>query len=307
MLKDNKEKNIISKKVYKINQYRSERKNEPTQPFIYFKTTAQNLQSINATHHIPKNTTQTKTNVISKNSGKDYTSITRRGNEGIGANIKLQTTNNFRALNNYEKNIPSSRDIDHKKYGIRPRHNQPETPLLNSNRYGKDTITIKKQTNNIDHKNYGIRQKFYQTATTPFYNPNNLEKDKNKIKGGSNVLSNITKITGNYARNIQNSLNKPINNTNSSKNIFISGSSQSNFFYSNQDNLNKILRNKPNNKNNEITNITSNKRSELDNNQFTTIVITNPSAKVSPTSAIRNNIYSHSINELKKSPKKIMF
>ena len=319
MLNENKDNNRISRKIYTITQFSSERKSEPTkQPFVYFKTTTQNFQTINSNHSNPTNTNQDKTKILSGNSGKEFTTITtiRRRNEGTGDNKTIQTTNNYRIFNNNGNTTTNSKDIDHKKYGIRQRHFHPATPLITTSNNDKDKIIIKTKPN-IDHKNYGIRQRYYQTASTPFYPSNNYGKDKIAITTKPNILSNYKSSIETDSRNApQNPLNKYKydSNYNSSKNIFITGSSQSNYLYSNLDNLNNLnqfrrnnnVNDLNNNKTSDVVKITVNKRSSLNNNNFTTTVIKSkpsPKSLSLPNEVNNNNTISH-INESKKTPRK---
>ena len=124
----NKGKESISQKIQKITQSRREIKTDPVQPISSYRRTTQNDYSTNSSHFNQSNSLLNKTNLYSGSSLKDYTSGIKRGNNAIEETKKYQYSNNYRVVDKDEKPT-NTRDIDHKKWGIRTRQAEA-TPLL---------------------------------------------------------------------------------------------------------------------------------------------------------------------------------
>ena len=202
MQKLNKEKETLSQKLLKINQYRSELKSDQNKPVSSYRKSTQNDYSTGSIHFNQSNSILNKTNANPISSIKEYSSSIKRRNEGIGETKSYQVTNNYKVVDKDEKKATGSKDIDHKKWGIRPRRGEA-TPLIPLNNI-EDRINIKRETN-----------VFSTDKIIPKYNSN----ISSKYNSNSNTHNNIY-ISGssqsNYITIDQNSYKRNFGNDNKS-------------------------------------------------------------------------------------------
>ena len=135
----NKGKETISQKITKIKQSRVETKTDQSKPISNYRRTNLNDNSTTATYFNQSNSLINKTNSYSGNKVNDYKSSIGRRNEGY------QVVNNYSVVNKDEKKTTDSKDIDHKKWGIRKR-GWEATPLLPLNNT-EDKISIRRDDN----------------------------------------------------------------------------------------------------------------------------------------------------------------
>ena len=202
----NKEKEIISQKILKITQSRGEIKTDTTQPISSYRRITQNDYSTNSSHFNQSNSLLNKTNLLSGFSLKDYTSGIKRGNNVIEETKKYQYTNNYKVVDKDEKPT-NSKDIDHKKWGIRTRQSQatPLLPIKNK----EDTNLISKYNSNYNNntKNNvyisGSSQSNYITSnTSSLLNTNNLSKSPFLRQTYSSQKSSLSNNPNNNAFSI---------------------------------------------------------------------------------------------------------
>ena len=197
MQKLNKEKESLSQKILKITQSRRETKTDPVQPISSYRRTNQNDYSTNSSHFNQSNSLLNKTNVYPSTSLKDYSSGIRRGNNALEETKKYQYTNNYKAVDKEEKKPTNSKDIDHKKWGIRTRQFQatPLLPLNNKEDSQTSSNLISKYTssynNNSKNNVYisGSSQSNYSTLNQSKYQKSYGGDNNDKITISSNTSS----------------------------------------------------------------------------------------------------------------------
>ena len=248
---------MLTKQEIIKKQQRSENKKVSTQPTttIYKKSTPYGNITLSSKTD-GANSTQYKINLSKDQSGKDNS-----GSKGSRIKESIQKINNYRRINQKEKEQNESEKATNSK--------------------------------EIDHKKWGIRKR--QADSTPSIPP----KESNKII----MISNQPKY---QSKTSQMQPNKYTSNSNSKTNINISGSSQSNYVITdgntNMHQSNYTLKTEPSIK------INSTKKTLVNKKQLTSPVLrsNDPSKKSTslPSNHMRNNTVSHSIVDIKKSPKK---
>ena len=248
---------MLTKQEIIKKQQRSENKKVSTQPTttIYKKSTPYGDITLSSKTD-GTNSTQYKISLSKDQLGKDNS-----GSKGSRIKESIQKINNYRRINQKEKEQNESEKATNSK--------------------------------EIDHKKWGIRKR--QADSTPSIPP----KEGNKIIMISNQPKYLSKTS-------QMQPNKYTSNSNSKANINISGSSQSNYVITNG-NTNKYQSNYTM-KTEPPIKITSTKKTLVNKKQLTSPVLrSNVPSKQStslPNNHMRNNTVSHSIVEIKKSPKK---
>ncbi len=233
-------------------QLNSKKHNESTQPIIINRRKDKNDKKIYST-----------------NSGKEY-SNTSNLRSRIGSTEKsdsIPKINNYRVLNPKKESgkTKKSKDIDHKKFGIRERHYGGAVPI--SSQEDKNLEIIKKEPKILSK---------YQSKTSR-YQPSKQISIYNNNKDNIRINNNITISGSSYSNYLSsdNNTNKCQSNNNSKYN----------------------LNTEPNIK------ITSNKKSLINKKkELTTPVLrTNDKSSSLNRNTSRNNTVSHSIKEIKNS------
>ena len=123
---------MLTKKEIIEKQNRAKNKKESTQPFaFYIKTTPIGNKTLSSVED-GSNSTQYKNTINKGQDGKENSSLSNQRLNNQGSKVSklkesIQKINNYRAINQKENEqskqdkITNSKDIDHKKWGIRRR------------------------------------------------------------------------------------------------------------------------------------------------------------------------------------------
>ena len=159
---------------YNKNQQTTDIKKDSTQPITNYQKTTKYGNVTYSSNQKANNSSQYKITINKGQSGKDYSTISNPRSKNIGSKASklqesIQKINNYRLVNKEDQSksdkITNSKEIDHKKYGIRKKKADSTPPA--SEIEDNNIIIIKDNTskNNIVHKKYGIRKR--QADTTP--------------------------------------------------------------------------------------------------------------------------------------------